>query len=64
MAKREKLTKQGVRDLNHIKGKSVEMKLEEPPIPVDCKHRNKREVTIYSIAYVICNDCDETLYEW
>ncbi len=51
-----KLTKQGVRDLNHLKGLSVGRKLEEPPVPVACKHRNTRTIG-YPYEWIRCEDC-------
>jgi hypothetical protein len=38
--KSNKTTRQGVRDLNHMKSKSVGVKLPMPPLVVMCEHKN------------------------
>lgn len=60
----DKLTKQGVRDLSHLKGKSVGRRLEAPPVPVACRHKNTRVLDSYGVSFLICEDCDETISEW
>jgi hypothetical protein len=52
-----KLTKQGVRDLNDLPGKSKGVRLDEPPVPVACKHRNKRERWVWAMRWLYCDDC-------
>lgn len=56
---RKGFTKQGVRDLNHIKGPPKGVQLERPPVPVACSHRNQKEVGI-SGYWTRCLDCDMT----
>jgi hypothetical protein len=53
-----KLTRQGVRDLSHIKGKSVGRKLELPPEQDTCKHLHVCE---YGSGWIRCEDCNMTL---
>lgn len=54
-----KLTKQGVRNLDDLPGKSRGRKLSEPPKEQFCKHLNKREegYTRY------CPDCG-MMWDW
>jgi hypothetical protein len=59
-----KLTKQGVRNLDHLPSISKGVRLPEPPVPVACKHKSKREVDFYGLCLTICNDCDKTLSEY
>lgn len=54
-----RFTKQGVRDLNHIKGPPQGVRLESPPVPVACSHRNQKEVGITG-DWTRCLDCDMT----
>jgi hypothetical protein len=56
-----KITKQGVRDLNHLKGKSRGIRLEEPPIVIMCKHRHKVEKNFGGHLEVHCAECNEQL---
>lgn len=57
-----KLTKQGVRDLNYIKGRSQGVRLAEPPtenmVVTACRHRNT--YPILECRYVKCLDCDRS----
>ncbi len=53
-----KLTKQGVRDLSDLKGKPAGVKLEEPPIPIKCKHRNMRTRFSCGMYWMYCDDCN------
>ncbi len=54
-----KLTKQGVRDLSHLKGKSAGVKVEfTGPVVAACKHRRTRQL-LNGSAY--CEDCGERL---
>lgn len=55
-----KLTKQGVRDLSHLKAKPKGITLAEPPIVVDCKHRRKKTHWESILYWVVCEDCGET----
>lgn len=57
-----KLTKQGVRDLNHLPGKTVGEKLEVPPIVIDCKCPSNRRVQIFS-GDTLCKDCGK-MWDW
>lgn len=50
-----KKTKQGVRDLSHLKGKSVGIKLEMPPSEQMCDHRRRSPQDTYGT--VRCLDC-------
>jgi hypothetical protein len=53
--KNNRLTRQGVRDLNHIKGKSLGIRLLMPPIIEGfCDHPNGREDG-YGVFF--CRDC-------
>ena len=58
-----KLTKQGVRDLSHIKAKPKGVTLAEPPIVVDCKHRTRKTVYSSGLYWVKCEECGETLQD-
>jgi hypothetical protein len=60
----EKRTKQGVRDLSHLKAKPAGVRLSEPPVPVACRHKNTRVVRCVGISLVLCDDCSETVYEY
>lgn len=53
--KNEKLTKQGVRDLNSLPSKPKGKILEEPPVAVLCKHLHTRESMMGYM--VVCSDC-------
>lgn len=61
--KTNKFTKQGVRDLNHLKGKSTGVKLPEPPITISCMHRNHK--TVYENGWYgeVCDDCGFVIHE-
>lgn len=50
-----KTTRQGVRDLSHIKGKSTGKKLEMPPDTFMCNHKNKSVPDRF--GNVTCLDC-------
>lgn len=50
-----KLTKQGVRDLDDIPGKSQGKKLEEPPKGQFCKHPRRRSNSLTGEEW--CLDC-------
>ncbi len=55
--KKNKLTRQGVRDLSGLKSKPLGIRLETPPSMVEafCKHHNK-----YDLDYsgdIVCRDC-------
>ena len=53
-----KLTKQGVRDLNHLKGKPRGKVLEAPPSQaVQCPHRAPRVRYELGVNWVYCDDC-------
>lgn len=54
----EKLTRQGVRDLNHIKGNSRGKKLEMPPQEFMCKHPKIRSID--NGYFEVCDDCGES----
>lgn len=54
-----KKTKQGVRDLNHLPGKSTGKKLEPPPIVIACKHKHVKPF----YGGTQCEDCGATL-DW
>ncbi len=54
-------TKQGVRDLNHLKGRPG-LKLEAPPKSAQvCKHTATREV--YASGDTYCPDCGQ-MWDW
>ena len=61
-----KKTRQGVRDLNHIKGKSVGRKLEMPPISQMCNHPPDKRCELHMGAYVEvwCSICDTFLGDY
>lgn len=53
-----KLTRQGVRDLDHLKGKPRGKVLEHPPPEaIVCKHRTKRIRYLEGMNWVWCEDC-------
>lgn len=54
--------KQGIRSLDHIKGKSVGIRLEEPPISEGCPHPPDR-ITIVSEQFEKCGKCGKILGE-
>jgi len=57
-----KLTRQGVRDLNHLPSKPRGRRLELPPQQtINCKHPNKREVSLTGETY--CLDCGKN-WDW
>ncbi len=55
-----KLTKQGVRDLNDLKGKSRGRRVDAPPSGLMCKHvRTRKE----GHGDTVCMDCDAS-WDW
>lgn len=64
-----KLTKQGVRDLNHLKGKSVGKKLTMPPRQsLNCNHKDEggRSTIVQgdeaTFHFDQCRQCGEIFY--
>lgn len=60
----DRKTRQGVRDLDHLPARQKGSTLPEPPVPVACRHRDRREVQSLSVTYVICQDCNRTVGEY
>ncbi len=59
-----KLTKQGVRDLNHLKGKPRGKVLEPPPSEaVQCSHKVTRVRFWAGMNWVFCDDCQSYVGE-
>lgn len=57
----QKLTKQGVRDLDHIKAPPGGRRLEAPPMVIDCKHKDVREIEEWYFVVRVCNTCGKHL---
>ena len=59
----KKFTKQGVRDLNHLQGKSVGRKLEPmPEVGMQCTHKRRRTDPLSGETY--CLDCPNHVIDW
>lgn len=58
-----KFTKQGVRDLNHLKGKSVGKKLPMPPAHQMCKHPYSFRHEDQMSGIITCWGCGEVIYD-
>lgn len=62
MSNQTKKTKQGVRDLNSLPGKSVGKKYVPPPVmAMDCSHKGSVRAT--ETGESICLDCGQ-LWDW
>lgn len=67
MCEQVKYTKQGVRDLSHIKAKSVGRKLEMPPVTQMCDHPadSVRETVSLGEYVYSCGDCGHSwTHDW
>lgn len=56
----QKVTKQGVRDLNSLPGKPRGKTIESPPVPVNCKHPKSARRQFWNGFYEVCDDCGES----
>lgn len=56
------LTKQGVRNLDTLPGKSAGKRLDVPPqAAIVCKHKSRKIINAHNLNWVVCTDCKESV---